>query len=116
MIHPRTALIAHIRTFVETELAGYVRYDELEHFQPEPIERNLKYKPNRYEKHKEKAEVRFGNYGLTVCSPAESPPLGTVRLQWLGGHAEGPLDTTTWRRLGIIIRDRTEPARMTANG
>lgn len=116
MIHPRAALISHIRTFVDTELAGLVRYDELEHYQPENLDSPPGYRPNRYEKHKEKAEVRFGNYNLIVCSPSEAPPLGNVRLQYLGGHAEGPLDMTTWHRLGTIIRDRAEPKRIAANG
>lgn len=116
MIHARAALIAHIRAFFETELCGLFRYDELEHFQPESIEKTPNYRPNRFEQYKEIAEVRFGNYDLTVCSSAESPPLGKVRLQYLGGHIEGPLDSATWQRMGNIIRERAEPERIAANG
>ena len=73
-------------------------------------------RPNIYGKFKEIAEMRFGNYELRVESPHEAPPLGLARLSWLGGTAEGPLDTMTWRKFGDIIRQRETPERMAANG
>lgn len=109
MIHARAALISHIRTFVETELTGLFRYDELQHTVPDQCEKIPGKRPNLFGKYKEIAEVRFGNFELSVKSSHEAPPLGEARLNYLGGHATGPLDTMTWRRFGTIIRERAEP-------
>lgn len=105
MIHARAALISHIRTFVETELAGLYRFDDIEHYTPETSEPNGK-RVNPYGKFKEIAEVRFGNYHLAVKSSHEAPPVGSATLTFLGKRADGPLDAVTWRHFGTIIRER----------
>lgn len=108
MIHARRALLAHVRAFVEQELCGIVRFDELEHIAPMDAEAPPGRRTNPYGRHCEVVEVRFGNYDLAVKSPSEAPPLGSVELRYLGGIEDGPLDPATWKRLGAFIRSRRE--------
>lgn len=109
MISARAALLSHLRAFVETELCGIVRYDELEHSVPENETPEPGKRPRSRPLLRETVEVRFGNYTLAVHSPADTPPLGNICLQFLGGREEGPLDVTTWARMGALIRNRQNP-------
>lgn len=104
MIHPRVALCSHIRQFVDTELPGLYRFDDLEFMPPE------KKSERGRDKWRETAEVRFGPYNLTVSLPGEKPPLGLIELSYMGGNVTGPLDTATWNRIGERIRGRSEYA------
>lgn len=116
MITARRALLAHVRVFVETELAGLYRYDDMAHHVPERSDAEAGKRPNLYGKFREAVSVTFGNYQLTVESPHEKPPLGWVTLRCLGSIEEGPLDPVTWGILGSFVRQRTQPQRTAANG
>jgi hypothetical protein len=106
----RFGLSRHIQIFFETELCGLFRFDQIEFLEPEDAPRPpgmsvLRRPP--FGKHREIVAVQFGAYNLSVCSPNEAPPLGEIVLTIRDGHTErGPLDETTWKKIGEFIRTR----------
>lgn len=107
MIRARAALFGNIRTFFETELPGFFRWDQIK-FQPAELADPIPGKHRAVEgKYKAKAVMMFGDYHLEVYSSQEHPPLGLVILRGVGSEPiKGTIDETTWRRVGSAIRSR----------
>lgn len=104
----RAGLFRQLQQFFETELCGVYRWDGVAHFPAEKTNRVEGERPNAFGKLKEIVAVRFGDYDLTVFSPNEDPPLGWAMLNYPNGAVEGPLDQTTWARIGAFIRSQTQ--------
>ncbi len=55
-------------------------------------------------KYRDVVTVQFGEFDLSVLAPNEAPPLGRIELFSPDGRIEGPLDSETWKRLGVYVR------------
>lgn len=107
MKSPRLGLSRHVQVFFEVDLCGLFRFDQAEIDQPEQAELPKGWSPLRRPplgKYREIVSVRFGVYNLRVSSPSEVPPLGEIVLIHPDGRESGPLDETTWKRMGAIVR------------
>lgn len=111
-ISARGRLMGQARTFFESELRGLFNWDAVGHQQAEPSEplppsrghpRGCR---NPLGKYSEIVAVTFGDFELELQSPEEAPPLGLVTLTHRNAVAhEGPLDQSTWARMGSFIRE-----------
>lgn len=54
--------------------------------------------------------LRFGIWEITIQSPADHPPLGSVTLTG-DTTIQGPLDPATWDAIGRHIKQKTEELR-----
>lgn len=110
MISARLALISHLRRFFETELCGIVPWGAIKVAPGLPampvLSERGKPRRNPEGKLQEIVTITFRDYEMTVQSPNADPPLGWIRLTIEGWPEEGPLDQTTWARLGAVIRNR----------
>lgn len=105
MIHAAGRLFGSLRAFFEQELRGIGTWDDVTVLDGELADEWPHKRRNPYGLHKEIAAVKFRDYELTVKSPFEAPPLGLVECRH-GDQVEcGPLDQTTWTRLGKFIRN-----------
>jgi hypothetical protein len=110
----RAGLFRQLQVFFETELCGLYRWDQVAHFAAQRSDKIEGERPNAFGKLKEIVGVRFDNYDLTVFSPNEDPPLGWAMLNYPNDVIEGPLDQSTWARIGAFIRSQKQ--RKTVNG
>ena len=105
MINAPTRLFGVLRAFFEQELCDLGTWDDVVVKPGELAEKWPHDRRNPYGNYKEIAAITFRDYELTVKSPFEAPPLGLVECR-LGDQVEsGPLDQTTWTRLGKFIRN-----------
>lgn len=105
----RHGLSRHLLAFFETELCGLFRYQDAELMPAEDAPLPAGWSPLRrppHGKYRELVAVRFGVYDLSVASPNECPPLGKITLAHPSGDEYGPLDDSTWKRIGAFIRNR----------
>lgn len=106
MISAAGRLFGVLRAFFEQELRDVCTWDQVKVLDAELAEREKYDRRNRYGDHKEIAAVAFGDYEITVSSPFQAPPLGLVQCRHGDQEVEsGPLDQSTWTRLGKFIRD-----------
>lgn len=104
----RLGLSRNLLAFFETELCGLFRFDQVKFLPPEDASRPIGWSALRrppFGKYRELISIQFGPYDLSVASPNEAPPLGEIILTHPDGHEVGPLDQTTWQRIGLLIRN-----------
>lgn len=108
MIGVRKALVRHAISFFETELLGCYRWGTgTIILPPEANTERDEEKPLRervFGKNREIVEITFGPWSLTLKSPTEAPPVGVAILKRLDERHEGPIDQSTWKLMGEIVR------------
>ncbi len=104
MIHAGSRLFGTLRAFFEQELRGIGTWDDVVPMDSELADKERHNRRNRYGDYKEIAAIKFRDYELTVKSPFEAPPVGLVECRYGDTVESGPLDQTTWTRLGKFIR------------
>lgn len=108
MIQARRALFSHLRLFVERELVGLFTWNDVREGVTYPSEMIGKFKNRRNPlgDDKEIVEICLGAYVIRVSSPVERGPCGLVEFVAPDAVAVeiGPLDQSSFNRLGEIIR------------
>lgn len=107
-VNARHQLFRHAQLFFEQELRGIFSIsdaqvsDQIPADPPEPGKLAA-----QFGRWKEIVELSFGGYCITVSSPHETPPLGRVSLRHgTNTVIEGPIDHTTWKKIGEHIRNQ----------
>ena len=105
----RYGLSRQLQAFFETELCGLFKFDAATILPPEPAPRpegwsHLRRPP--FGKFRELISVQFAQYNMEIASPNEKPPLGEISIFHHDGQESGPLDQTTWERIGAFVRKR----------
>lgn len=123
MTHARRALFAHLRLFVERELGGLFSWDQVEHHPGYPSEDVHRTKTDAHGRVwmigaprknpagplKEIVEIKVGAFVVRLHSPHERGPCGLLEVEFpdAGSMIEvGPIDQSSFNRLGKMIRDR----------
>lgn len=107
MISARRALVGHLRTFFETQVAGLYGWNDVVMHPAEDADLDARGRRNPLGKHKEVVTVRFGEYELMLESPEHHPPLGRASLEHDGRvECDGPLDMATWVMIGNLIKGK----------
>lgn len=118
MIRSESALLRHAQDFFLSDLVGLFSWDQVKIAPPElraVIPPNADRKTRRREmekregtgKYLEQVRVQFKPWELLIYSSMERGPLGEVSLRELDSGREvivGPLDSVTWREIGVWIR------------
>lgn len=105
-INAASRLYGLLRAFFEQELRGIATWDDVTVLKGELADLWPHRRRNPFGRFKEIAAITFGDYEITVKSSEEAPPLGLVCWQHGGLIDQGPIDQTTWTRLGKFIRDK----------
>ena len=105
-ISARPRLLGQARAFFETELVGIYGWDSIALDEAQEVDRLEGGAVDRTAgKFKELVTIRFGDYALTVASPAEKPPIGWISLSREKSHVcSGTLDQQTWIHIGNSIK------------
>jgi hypothetical protein len=118
MIRSDSALLRHAQDFFLSDLVGLYSWGDVKIAPPEmrdPIAPNVDYRERRKQmdarsglgRNIEQARICFKPWELLIYSSSERPPLGEVTLRnFDDGIAlvSGPIDATTWNRIGELIR------------
>lgn len=96
------------RGFFEREIPGIYSWDDVEKRPAEPSDPDPETgKVNPREKFKERVVLVFDEFRLEVDTCQQVPPLGSVKLFTDNElRADGPLDVSTWAKIGSAIRER----------
>lgn len=116
-INARKQLWAQLREFVNMELGGLIKWDDVTRLEPELASEiqvasagGAFYRANPLGPYREIAAIELAGYQVRIMSPEEHGPLGRVELvdNIDGGKPHvidsGPIDQVIWKRLGKIIR------------
>lgn len=104
-VNATSRLFGSLRAFVEQELSGLGTWNDVTPLDGELAELGPYNRRNPLGRFKEIAAITFRDYEITIKSPQESPPLGLISWQYHHLVDQGPIDQTTWQRLGKFIRD-----------
>lgn len=107
MTNARFQLMRLLQTLFETKLRGIFRWDGVDFYVAEEVDKVPGKSRQPFGKFKEIVSIRFGAYDLTVESSNHRPPLGRMVLTGPGGTVEeNSLDTVALDRIGehIIMR------------
>lgn len=106
MIRARNALSRQVQEFFHSHLLDHYRWDDVEYLPPQKVEK-LPGKSLEAGKTHDKIEMRFGPFDLTVLGPFEDDahPCGFIRIEAPSANLEGPLDSATWDRVSIFIKE-----------
>jgi len=120
MIRSDSALLRHAQDFFLSDLVGLYTWGDVRIAPPEVrpgIPPNVDYRERRKQmesrigmgRNVEQARIVFKPWELLIYSSNERPPLGEVSLREAdningGVLVSGPIDATTWKRIGEWIR------------
>lgn len=121
MIRSDAALLRHAQDFFLANLVGVYSWGDVRIAPPElreAIPANIDYRKRRQMmearaglgRYVEQARICFEPWELLIYSSVERPPLGEVALRnYDTGELliDGPLDSSTWRLIGLRIREET---------
>jgi hypothetical protein len=127
MIRSQDALLRHAQEFFLAHMVGLYHWDQVQVAAPqaiEPIPSNASFRERRKlmearegrGRFREEARLLFplpiaaARWEILIYSSAERPPLGEVMLRDFERSqllVDGPLDPTTWRLIGLRIREET---------
>ena len=118
MIRSQTMLLRHAQDFFHSDLVGLYRWDQVRIAAPELREaippnidrrdrRRLMEEREGKGKYLEQERLHFGPWEILIYSAQERGPVGHISLRDFETAQElvtGPLDPSTWERIGEYIR------------
>lgn len=113
-IRQRSALHRQVQAFFLEHLLGVYSWEQVTTKKAEAVVRDVKENgtplPFEAGKTHDKVEMYFGPFDLLVLGPFEDDkhPMGLIRISSRGGSCEGPLDATTWQKVGDFIKQNKE--------
>lgn len=113
-IRQRSALHRQVQMFFHEHLVGVYSWEDVQTRRAEPVKRETKPNgtplPFEAGKFRDKVEIYFGPFDLVALGPYEDDrhPCGLIRCSTPRGSCEGPLDATTWQKIGDFIKQNKQ--------